>query len=434
MTKNRLDGLQIVLLGGVLVFLISALIALANPQGMSDFKQFYYASRCLIQHHDPYQESQLWAVYKAEVKTVPSDPQVLKWLHEILLCPNMPTTLLLIAPLALLPWNAAVSVWMALIAASFLVAGYLVWRVCSDTVPRSSAALVFLIFVNSVDGLSIGNTAALVVGLCVIAVWCFASERFVWAGILCLAVSLAIKPHDAGIVWLYFLLAGGVARRRALQTLAATALIALPAVMWVSHEVPHWPQELHANLNAITALGGQDDPGPHSGGGFGLMMMVNLQVIVSRIHDDPSFYNPVVYLLCGVPLMLWALKTLRTRYSPTQAWYALAAAVPFAMLAVYHRCYDCRLLLVAVPVCADLWVARSPLRWYALALTLAGIIVTGDLLWIVVFQITGYSPALLRASVIPPPIVLAVLGGFYMWVYLKRSGQASFPDAAVDAG
>jgi len=37
-----------------------------------------------------------------------------------------------------------------------------------------------------------------------------------------LRVSVAIKPHDAGLVWLYFLLAGGVYRKRALQTLLVT--------------------------------------------------------------------------------------------------------------------------------------------------------------------------------------------------------------------
>ncbi len=416
MTRDRLDGLQIVLLGGVLVFIVGVMIARVNPQGMSDFKQFYYATRCLIEHHDPYQESQIWAVYTAESGTVPSDTATLKWLHEILLCPNMPTTFLFMAPLALLPWNAAVTVWMALIVASFFVAGYLVWRLCADTAPRYSAALVFLLFITSGVGLSIGNTAALVVGLCVIAVCSFVSERLVWAGVLCLAVSLAIKPHDAGIVWLYFLLAGGAARRRALQTLAITALIAVPAVLWISHVVPHWPQELSANLHAITSRGGQDDPGPHSSGAFGVVMTANLQVIFSRIKDDPAFYNPVVYLLCGVPLVLWAVKTLRMRYSPTNAWYALAAAVPFAMLVVYHRFYDCRLLLVAVPACVDLWWTRSPARWYALAVTLAGIIVTGDLLWIVIFHFTKYSG--LGVAILPAPIVMAVLGVFYLCIYL----------------
>ena len=51
------------------------------------------------------------------------------------------------------------------------------------------------------------------------------------AGILCMAVSLAIKPHDSGLVWFYFLLAGGVYRKRALQTLAVTVLLALPAIL-----------------------------------------------------------------------------------------------------------------------------------------------------------------------------------------------------------
>jgi hypothetical protein len=433
MTRNRRDGLQIVLLGGVLVFLIGAIIARVNHYGMSDFIQSYYAPRCLMQHHDPYQESQLWAVYSAEAKTLPTDPETLKWMHEILLAPNIPTTMMLFVPLSLLPWQVAVTVWMAMIVASFFIAGFLVWRVCAAAAPRYAAALVFLIFVTSGVGLSIGNTASLVVGFCVIAVWCFVNERFVWVGILCLALSLANKPHDAGVIWLYFLLAGGVARKRALQTLAVTALIALPAVLWMSQAVPHWPQELSANLHTISSRGGQNDPGPHSGGAFGVMMAVNLQVVFSHIKDDPGFYNPVTYLLCGVPLVLWMFKTVRLRYSPGQAWYALAAGVPFAMLAVYHRYYDCRLLLLAVPVCVDLWLKRSPVRWYALAVTLAAIIVTSDVLWIVVFHFTGYSLPSLQVGIMFAPIVIAVLGVFYLWVYWKRSGEESFLDVSVEA-
>ncbi len=422
MAKARLDGLQIVLFGGVLLLLIGAIIARVNFYGMSDFKQFYYASRCLIEHHDPYQESQLWAVYSAEVKTVPTDPRVLKWLHEILLCPNMPTTFLFMAPLALLPWSAAVTVWMILTAVSLVAGGCLVWSSCADVAPRFSAALIFLIFVTSGVMLSIGNTAALVVGLCVTAAWCLISERFIYAGILCLAVSLVIKPHDAGLIWLYFLLAGGAARKRALQSLIVAAIISLPAVLWISHEVPHWPQELHANLNAITARGGQDDPGPQSTGALGVMMMVSLQTILSRFRDDPGFYNPATYLLCAAPMIVWAIKTLRTRYSSAQAWYALAAIVPFSMLVVYHRCYDCRLLLLAVPACVDLWIRRSPARWYALVLMLAGIIVTGDLPWIVIFHFTRYSHPSLEMGLIPAPILLAAIGVFYLWVYLRRDG------------
>jgi hypothetical protein len=433
MTRNRLDGLQIVLLGGVLMFLIGALIARVNPTGMSDFIQSYYAPRCLMQHCDPYQESQLFEVYKAEVQHMSSDPTKVKWLHEILLAPNIPTTMMLFVPLSLLPWNVAVTVWMVMIAASFFIAGYLIWRVCADSMPRYAAALVFLTFITSGVGLSIGNTASLVVGFCVIAAWCFINERFVWVGVICLALSLANKPHDAGFIWLYFLLAGGVGRKRALQTLAVTALIALPAALWISHAVPHWPQELSANLHTINSRGGQNDPGPDTGGAFGVMMMVNLQVIFSHIKDDPAFYNRATYLVCALPVVLWMVKSARARSTPAMAWYALAAIVPITMLLVYHRYYDCRLLLLTVPACVDLWQRRSPVRWYALAVTLAGIIITGDILWIVILHFTKYSHPSLEVAIIPAPIVIAVLGAFYLWVYLQRSGEESFLDAVAEA-
>ena len=64
--------------------------------------------------------------------------------------------------------------------------------------------------------------------------------------------------------------------KRALQSLAVTALLAVPAILWISQVAPHWPSELHANLATITARGGLDDPGPHSGGAFGVNMIICL--------------------------------------------------------------------------------------------------------------------------------------------------------------
>ena len=48
----------------------------------------------------------------------------------------------------------------------------------------------------------------------------------------------------------YFLLVGGVERKRALQAAALAVVFALPAILWVSHLVPHWLPEYHANLLA----------------------------------------------------------------------------------------------------------------------------------------------------------------------------------------
>jgi hypothetical protein len=136
---------------------------------------------------------------------------------------NLPTTFIVIAPFAMLPWGPAHVLWMTLTAVSLILAAFLVWNLGASYAPNLSLFLICILLANCQMVFYGGNAAGIVIGLCVVAVWCFLRERFVLAGVLCLAISLAIKPHDAGLVWLYFLLAGGVYRKRALQTLLVTA-------------------------------------------------------------------------------------------------------------------------------------------------------------------------------------------------------------------
>ena len=42
---------------------------------------------------------------------------------------------------------------------------------------------------------------------------------------------------------------------------------------------------------------------------------VSMQGAISIFHDDPHFYNTVSYAICGVFLFVWAIWTLRTRFS-----------------------------------------------------------------------------------------------------------------------
>jgi hypothetical protein len=272
--------------------------------------------------------------------------------------------------------------------------------------------------------LALGNTVGLVVGLSVIAVWCFLQNRSTLAGTICMAIALVMKPHDVGLIWLYFLLAGGLARKRALQTLIPVAALVVPALLWTAQIAPHWLVEMQANQSALMQRGALNDPGPHSGGSFGVNMTLCLQTIVSRFWDNPHFYNPVVYFICGALLLIWLRKTLQSRFSPQLAWFAIAAVVPLTILVVYHRSYDARLLLLSVPACAMLWRRGGRLAWWALALTLAAIILTGDIFWIVLFQITHYSGPSLAFGVIPAPLILLALCGFYLYVYVRQPREA----------
>jgi hypothetical protein len=66
MTRARLDGLYLLLLGSAVFLLLGAALEYASPVSMADFKAVYYGARCLIQHVDPYRESEFLGVYKAE--------------------------------------------------------------------------------------------------------------------------------------------------------------------------------------------------------------------------------------------------------------------------------------------------------------------------------------------------------------------------------
>jgi hypothetical protein len=265
----------------------------------------------------------------------------------------------------------------------------------------------------------------------VIAVGCFLEEKFVWAGILCLAVSLVIKPHDAGSVWLYFVLAGGVHRKRALQTLLVTVVLGLAAVLWVTPIAPHWMQELHSNILFDQSPAGHGNPGPSSTErGSGPSMVINLQSAIYVFSNDPRIYNPVTYLICGALLVIGLVRTLRSRFSRQGAWLALAAVVPITIIVTYHRPYDAKLLMVAVPACAILWAEGRPIRWLALLVTTAGIVFTADipltLLTILssTFHISthGLSGQMLTVVLTrPTPLILLAMAIFYLWMYMRRT-------------
>jgi hypothetical protein len=429
MRRARRDGLFFLLFGGVLFLLIGFPTGYKGAGWMGDFKILYYGSRCLLQHRDPYNGSELLHVYLSEVGEDSSDP--MQHGQRISLTEGgvyLPTAPALLAPLAMLPWGVAHTLWLILSAASILIAALLAWQLGADAAPVLSGVLIGFLLFNSVSLLMNGNVAGIIVSLCIVAVWSFFKNRFVIAGVLCLAVALAFKPHDAGPVWLYFLLAGGVYRKRALQALTATVLLALPAILWVAQVSPHWMQEMNSNLSVMAANGSISDPGPNAPVTAG--MVIDLQSVVSVFRDDPRIYNPISYVVCGALLLVWSLATLKARFSPTRTWLALAAIAAISMLPVYHRPYDARLLLLAVPACAMLWKEGRPVRWLALAVTAGGIVFTGDFplgILVVLTRNLHFGNAGMLAKVLtvvlrrPPALVLLVMGIFYLVVYVSRS-------------
>ncbi len=401
---------------------------------MVDFKAYYYTTRCLLQHSDPYKPGEPLRVYLEEGNTLPQSSDGLQ--RVLTIDPNLPTTYILIAPFAMLPWGIAHLLWRDLAAGGLILAAFLMWNLARKYSPGISLFLICFALANCGVIFATGNSAGIVISLCVVAVWCLLEEQFIWVGILCLAASLAIKPHDAGLVWLYFLLAGGTHRKRALQTLLVTAILGLAAILWVTPIAPNWMQELHSNIMADQLPGGINYPGPGNTTSSGPNIIIDLQSAVSVFRNDPRIYNSVSYLVCGALLLVWVVRTLRSRFSQANAWLALAAAAPITLLVTYHRPHDAKLLLLAVPGCAMLWAGGGLIRWLALLVTSAAIVFTADIplafLWIFIKNLhisTAGLSGQIETVVLtrPTQLTLLVMGIFYLWIYLRHEPESGRP-------
>jgi hypothetical protein len=423
LTKARADGLLLLFLGGLIFVVFGCVLEASSPATMGDFRMQYYPARCLVLHGDPYSQSDVMRAYRADGGGRPDEG-----VGSILMTTEYiypPTSFIFTAPLAILPYGPAHLIWMAATFASLILAGVAMWDLGSAFAPVLSGALIGFLLANSELIVTTGNVAGIALGLAGIAVWCILKERFVAVGVCCLAASIALKPHDTWLVWLFFLLAGGMYRKRALQTLAAGAALGLPAIAWVTYVSPHWIHELETNLLLMAERGGTD-PGRS---GYGPSLIIDLQAAISYFRNDPRLYNSLSYCVCGALLLVWCVNTVRTKLSIHTVWLALATVAALSMLPVYHREIDAKLLLLTVPGCAMLWSEGERVGRLAAAITVAGLFVTADIPWAINIWVfmhlgpeAGFSRQLLSASqVLAVPLQLLTESIFFLWIYVRRS-------------
>ena len=445
MAKSRWTGTAVLVLCATLSSLWSFTLR-QDAQGgikMVDFGEIYYGAKCALLHKDPYNSGTVLQEFKAEGGRFPKDPYAARVAPIVTSNGvNLPTALVLLAPLAVLPWGVTQTLWAALTAGLLALAACLLWDLGAKAAPVLWIVLAGFILMNCENLLILGNVAGVSVSLCVVAAWCFLRERYALAGVMLLAISLVLKPHDAGLIWLYFLLAGGALRKRALQTLLVTGVLGLAAVVWIAPVSPHWVRELSRNLDAELVRGGVDDPGPLGLGSRNIAQIVDLQAVISVFDDDPHFYNPASYLIAGSLILIWAFAVMKRRFAQGQAPLALAAISAFTLLPVYHRPYDAKLLLLAIPACAMLWPERGPRRWVALILTSAGILVTSDIPIAIVLGVThpmSFSASTFAGKMLmllllrPAPLVLLAIGCFYLWIFIRYNPAAAESSQQSDA-
>lgn len=429
-SKARKDGLTLLVLGAAVFLSMGGAVAILSPSATVDFKTYYFTARCLLEHRDPYNQVDVLRVYRAHVaeREEPS-PRAVPVIVRLI---YLPSVFAISAPVALLPFVPAHWLWIAINAGSLLLAAFLLWDAAADLEPALAGLLIGFQLANGELIIMTGNAAGMSIGLCGIAVWCFLRNQYTAVAVFCLAISLAMKPHDTGLIWLYLLLAGGILRKRALQSLGALAALTLPMVIWVTVSAPRWVSELRANIVSFSGRGSISDPGPASSGAHRLGMMVNLQTAVSFFRDDPRVYDAVTYVICGALLFVWAVLTFRSRWSPERMWIALASVSALTLLPVYHRQLDVKTLLFAVPACAILWARGGKIGKAALVITLAGLVFTGEMSWVIALGILSHIPppntsfwneVMVGIQILPAPLSLLAVGVFYLWVYGREAKQ-----------
>ena len=148
-------------------------------------------------------------------------------------------------------------------------------------------------------------------------------------------------------------------------------------------------RQLAANLQMGSEPGGMNYPGAvHA-----VCMLTNLQTITSFFWQSAHTYNLAAILICAPFVLVWAVLVGRSTPSRETVWLGLAAAAAFSMLPTYHRQYDAKLILLAVPAFAILWARRGIAGWVSLFLTAAAWFLNGDLPWVFVLTVVEKFPS-----------------------------------------
>lgn len=256
-----------------------------------------------------------------------------------------PGGLVIMAPIAVLPWKIAKITWMVVLLVSFATT---VWSLLYAFNLRSneSRRLIFIAAALALapfhTGLASGNPTILVIGLCAVAIWAVNSQHELAAGIL-FGIACAMKPHLAAFIVLYYL----AQRRWRTFTIAVgcTAALNLVAILYLYLRHAPWLHDYLNNAKGFVTANNIDSFASDNPGRFTL---INLQVPFFSITGSSSSSNLWALVVSGILIGAWLYWIVRRDNRPPQL-LALGAISAIALLPVYHRFYDAALLIV--PLC-----------------------------------------------------------------------------------
>jgi hypothetical protein len=340
----------VVLLAAIAEFIIRGPLRNLRPTNWNDLAQLYAATRLWLRGQNFANPENFVALWRDEVGSTLSSYTV-----RTHLAPT-PPTLVLLSPIAAMPWPWAKIVWLAVLLAAFSLT---VWALVKTAgfrfgEPRTLAFIAGCCALAPFHtGIAAANATILVVGLCALGVWAANGRRDIAAGLL-FGVACSLKPHIGSFLVLYYL----VRRRwRLLGTaISLTVVLTLAAILWMQIRGVSWAPDYFHNLKVLAAQNKIDDFTTANPIRF---MLINLQVPFYSFTGSASESNMLALAVGTVLIATWIYFVLRDR-SERSEMLALSSIAVIGLLPVYHRLYDASML--AIPFCWCVSAASGELR------------------------------------------------------------------------
>jgi hypothetical protein len=327
-------------------FVIRGPLRFAKATEFNDFISPYTQAEAWRKGVDPYSPATVVALWPTERRQSLRNDLAAGTLVLMRGIPTAypPTSLVVLAPISLLPWQVAQPLWLAIstlmygatVLSLIFVAGF-AWL--------ESRTLVFLGFALGFapvhTGMAAGSIVIVAVGSCALALWTGNRHLDIVTGVL-LAIAVGLKPQIGLPFLAYFLL-----RRQWRVFGAAAALLAmLSAIAVLRLAVSHapWIDSYRYDNRVLFAHGSLGDFTDANPIRFGL---INLQVLLYLFVPDRTAANLLAFIVAGILGLIWLFRA-RRRYERAAGLLDLSALLVLSLLPIYHRLYDASLLIFPV--------------------------------------------------------------------------------------
>jgi Glycosyltransferase family 87 len=311
----------------------------------NDFAPVFAGARCLLHGCNPYGSGEL-------------------------LYP--PSTLLVLSPLALFKYPIAWFIWFVLSGVLFVAAVVVILSLCPKRQPWLATGLGAVFLAGSSLLLVLGQPSALAVSFVGIGVYFFLQGRRLLLGAMLIMFSLAVKPQIGGLIILYLFFRGVHRRYAALSMGGALAILLCGGLILSVHpQSADWVGGLRSNLSRAVVPGATDDPRPSNEQAAAAL---NLQTVTSVFFKDERVFNDVAYVIFGLLSAAWVVAVLRMIPNTNNHLLAIGALTVLTLMPIYHRNYDSRFLLLAIPGILIVFERRRVLGAFLYVLTASAIV------------------------------------------------------------